>query len=127
MSNRKRRTATADFLYRMARLDFQPNRHPDMLKSLVKKGLVERTRHNYYRVSDKGWKILLRRAGSEDQRLRHHQHTIVRGRVERCFNNKTEAPLHEIISETINYPCPGEIKFCGVPVGLPRFRSFIGA
>ncbi len=128
MSNRKRRTATSDFLYYMAREGkkfFDARTERDVLLGLEKDGLVERKRtqardpqgtwkgdrrrNTYWEITDKGWRVLSLRGSSNDQRMRVHQNSReVHWSIDR-YVNRLRRPAHEVISEVINYPEPGSI------------------
>lgn len=128
MSNRKVRTARSDFLYEMARLGirfFSSRTENDILLPLEKDGLVkrgrtqardvtghwkgDRRRNTFWEITEKGYLLLAKRAGSNDNTIRVHTRRNIYFNIDR-FSNRIRRPIHELISETINFPNPGELK-----------------
>ncbi|PZR72526.1 MAG: hypothetical protein DI537_47415 [Stutzerimonas stutzeri] len=128
MSNRKLRTARADFLYEMAREGtkfFGARTEQDVLIPLEKDGLVkrkrtqardpqgtwkgDRRRNTFWEITEKGWALLAKRGSANDQRMRVHQNNRnIPHRIDRYFN-RVRGSLHDLIVDTINFPEPGAV------------------
>lgn len=83
MSNRKHRTNRVEYLYAVATGILHSGTNPALRDRLVREGYIEtyregrhRKRFTYYRLTDKAYALLARRARSLDPSLRLHRSTL---------------------------------------------------